>query len=180
MENEENKYCYGCSRELTYKDFHRNKSRIDNCATQCIRCTRARYMKRYRTVHREELIQASKNWHIKNRSRDKQYKTLPEQIYQNYVYRSKTKKKFKELNLKFELTMDEFLTFWAQPCYYCNEPILTISIDRVNSNQGYTLDNCVSCCSKCNTMKMAWSKDESIIHMRKILNHLQQKHMVNN
>ena len=34
------------------------------------------------------------------------------------------------------------------------------SVDRVNSNMGYTVVNCVSCCETCNTAKNDMSLDD--------------------
>ena len=41
-------------------------------------------------------------------------------------------------------------------CYYClksSTPDELLGIDRLDSNKGYTLDNCRSCCSDCNYSK---------------------------
>lgn len=68
--------------------------------------------------------------------------------------------------LEFTLTDEEFLLLVKQSCYYCNKAyteeirkvnrrqIHMLTIDRVDSNKGYTKDNCVACCKQCNTMKM--------------------------
>lgn len=94
--------------------------------------------------------------------------------YYNY-YSSRVKKnnesghrKYKEWNLDKE-------TFWKLSqgkCHYCgaepnefnawnrksnrktvDEVVLLNGIDRIDSDKGYTPDNCVSCCFTCNTMK---------------------------
>jgi hypothetical protein len=41
-------------------------------------------------------------------------------------------------------------------------------IDRVDSNIGYTLENCVPCCEAVNRMKMDLSKEEFIELCREI------------
>ena len=33
-------------------------------------------------------------------------------------------------------------------------------IDRLDSSKGYTIDNCVSCCSVCNTAKLEMDVDD--------------------
>jgi len=55
---------------------------------------------------------------------------------------------------KFDLTIEDFKTFWQQPCFYCGEPIENIGIDRIDNNIGYQISNCVSCCNLCNQIKM--------------------------
>ena len=53
----------------------------------------------------------------------------------------------------FELTIEEFSNLWDKPCFYCNETVSGIGIDRKDNNAGYSTSNTVSCCSTCNFMK---------------------------
>lgn len=72
---------------------------------------------------------------------------------------------------KIELTYEEFLTLMVDTkCHYCETTILRtpfptikgkfISIghqlDRKDPNGPYSLDNCVSCCIRCNRLKSSW------------------------
>jgi hypothetical protein len=41
-------------------------------------------------------------------------------------------------------------------------------LDRVNSLKGYSLDNVVSCCERCNEMKMQYSVEEFLKHIKNI------------
>ncbi len=78
----------------------------------------------------------------------------------------KTNAKVKGIN--FELTKDELITFFESNCYYCGrEPYMVTykkgtnggyiytGIDRKDNNKdiGYTLNNTVPCCTKCNFIK---------------------------
>jgi hypothetical protein len=56
--------------------------------------------------------------------------------------------------LVFELSFEDFLKFWQQPCHYCGDSIETIGLDRVDNTKGYSPDNVVSCCTRCNRMKL--------------------------
>lgn len=67
-------------------------------------------------------------------------------------------------NLSWELSLDQFIELIFSNCYYCNlEPFLLVKsgkhklktngIDRVNTNIGYIIDNCVACCKFCNFAK---------------------------
>lgn len=72
--------------------------------------------------------------------------------------------------LVFGLSEGEFLEVVSQPCFYCdaapsriiggryNGAITCSGIDRVDNDVGYTLENCVPCCTKCNSIKNAISK----------------------
>ena len=51
---------------------------------------------------------------------------------------------------RWELTKEQFMTFWQSPCHYCGAAIDTVGLDRVDSNLGYITDNVAPCCQRCN------------------------------
>jgi hypothetical protein len=64
------------------------------------------------------------------------------------------------------ITYDDFFEFTKTPnCHYCSTPIKWIgeysakgtryNLDRKDSHQGYTKENCVVCCTDCNFAKGA-------------------------
>ena len=55
----------------------------------------------------------------------------------------------------FQLNFDKFTTLVKSPCYYCKyiNDSETNGIDRINNDIGYTEENCVAACWKCNRMK---------------------------
>jgi hypothetical protein len=80
--------------------------------------------------------------------------------------------------LIFQLTKDQFRILTKNKCHYCgtepqrpydkssrstskrlNGAYLCNGIDRVDNNEGYTVANCVACCSACNVAKGSSSKD---------------------
>lgn len=91
-------------------------------------------------------------------------------------------------NLDFQLTIDEFSKLVTSNCYYCNsEPKPTNfvnkkaktirkwtyclnGVDRKDNNIGYILDNCVPCCSQCNSAKMDYSFQEFKSWVTKVYN----------
>ena len=82
------------------------------------------------------------------------------------VYKRNSKANIRE----FKLTFDEFCLLCTQPCYYCDEIQLPFNgVDRMGSNKGYTLNNCVPCCSMCNKMKMEFSVDNFDNKCKKIV-----------
>lgn len=54
-------------------------------------------------------------------------------------------------NYAWELTLEDFTTLIKDSCHYCHGE--GGGIDRVANTIGYTVENCVSCCSVCNRMK---------------------------
>lgn len=83
--------------------------------------------------------------------------------------------------IEFELSVEEFDNITKQPCYYCGQHSNTYlnmpfcGIDRINSNIGYVITNCVPCCETCNTMKSDRSLEDWIHHMQQILSHIGNK-----
>lgn len=109
---------------------------------------------------------------------------LKKYLYKNCIRGSNIR------NHNFDLSFDDFVNFISKNCYYCgnepqvstnkmlidrghvNEPPLYYNgIDRKNSNIGYNIYNCVSCCSKCNYMKHLMSENEFYEQISKIYHH---------
>jgi hypothetical protein len=106
------------------------------------------------------------------------------------------RKSARERGIKFRLTKEEARTLFEGHCYYCGAvPKVTYKhpnlagkyqkngIDRVNSAEGYTNLNCVSCCSRCNWAKSNHSFDDFKEWVKRVYFHLglhgiQQLHLV--
>ena len=78
----------------------------------------------------------------------------------------------------FELTLEEFSTYFDKPCFYCGrnnvnsyEGFRYNGIDRLNPKFGYTKDNIVSCCGPCNYSKLDYSPEEFIENCKRIVAH---------
>jgi hypothetical protein len=63
-------------------------------------------------------------------------------------------------NIFWELTIEQFHTLTSSNCTYCGRAPAQKArnytyngIDRLNSDQGYTLGNCAPCCKECNGIK---------------------------
>jgi hypothetical protein len=97
------------------------------------------------------------------------------------------KSQAKHRGILFALTLREFETLVTEPCHYCGQSgtMETFSasknaehreqnkfdhngVDRVDSDRGYAIDNCVSCCSICNVMKNTLTVAEFIYHINLI------------
>jgi hypothetical protein len=103
----------------------------------------------------------------------------------NALY-GKYKRRALNRSLIFELTPDEFKDLTQRPCYYCGcDPIQSShhkgfngkyiynGIDRIDTLKGYTLDNVVPSCGKCNKMKWDLTTEDFFDHIKKIYeNHI--------
>jgi len=96
--------------------------------------------------------------------RKKYDNTLPKR-YLSYLKRSNVK------GLPFELSIEEFDNIMSLSCVYCGSDS-QITIDRIDSKEGYILDNCQPCCYKCNMMKFTLSNRDFIQQVKKICNYL--------
>lgn len=103
-------------------------------------------------------------------------------LYQSYKRKAILRKK------TFNITKEQFKILINKNCFYCGiypnniyqiknsktgeircgTPLLYNGIDRVNNFIGYTINNCVSCCKLCNTMKMASTIEDFKKQIKKI------------
>lgn len=83
------------------------------------------------------------------------------------AYNDRIASKGKEFTLSFE----QFCDLLNSKCTYCgvNEDM---TIDRVNSDIGYTPENCVPCCNQCNTMKFTYVDSKFLAKVKQIYEHL--------
>lgn len=102
----------------------------------------------------------------------------------NRLYRQ-YKKDAEKRNKEFHLSKDDVRYFTSQPCFYCGQIpdrimkagtrvhgyYLHNGIDRVDNRKGYTTENCVPCCWKCNIAKRSLPVEEFKTLIINIYNH---------
>ena len=77
------------------------------------------------------------------------------------------KKRFPDQEM---ISREDFVElFYAEECYLCGRSNEYNSVDRKESNIGYTKDNVATCCWICNNMKGARSLNELVEHCRLIV-----------
>lgn len=94
--------------------------------------------------------------------KQRQYRSIPERKYKEYKYEASRR------GLKFELSFAEFKGFENQPCHYCGDELDSICLDRIDNDLGYFINNVVSCCFKCNSIKHVYDIDDFLEHVEKI------------
>jgi len=102
--------------------------------------------------------------------------------YKYLSYKSRARKSKKKL--EFVLSKQEFREIIIRNCHYCgsvplsphthrsyNGQFLSNGIDRIDSEKGYTLKNCLPCCPICNMMKNNMGYNLFLEHIKRIYNH---------
>lgn len=164
------KICRKCGEEKPLSEFYRYKTRGTQMFSRCKPCSisekqEIKMRKAERNRAREDIIYPETKWCYKckqvksssefhkSTARDdglradckKCRRTIKEILWS---YKRSAKKRYYEWTLSDEEATNLFLS----NCFYCGaEP--KNGIDRVDSRLGYTISNCVSCCSDCNYLK---------------------------
>jgi len=82
------------------------------------------------------------------------------------------KKDAKIRSISWNLTFEEFITFWQKPCFYTGRSIETIGLDRIDNNLGYCVENVVSCCKEVNRAKADMSQQDFLAMCGSIVKNL--------
>lgn len=177
----ETKICKKCSGEKPVGDFYSSSVNKDGLRSYCKTCVNkanndreSKYRdkrKEYRDTEKYKKIK--QNYYKVNKE-----KILSENAAWRQTYKGRLmsyKRAAKARKIEWLLTDEEFKSFWGKECYYCGESIETIGIDRMDNNKPYVIDNCCSCCTSCNVMKMTLNKDEFLKKIKQILTNLNKK-----
>ena len=93
---------------------------------------------------------------------------LPDNLGEKRHLINQYKQSAKRRNIPYQLTEDQAIQLLLGDCHYCgakpsnkvvrsttaNSTLLYSGIDRYDNSVGYTTENCVSCCTFCNTAKL--------------------------
>ena len=168
------KKCPKCQIEKEDSEFYKNSKRKDGLRAYCKSCE-LKMNANKDSKYRETRKQYRQSTYYKNLKKKYYENNKSKILSENLNWRNSLIGKLNSYirsankrNIQWELTEEEFSTFWQKPCYYCNEPIQTIGLDRVNNQLPYTISNVVSCCSICNTMKMAQTENEFFNKIKQI------------
>lgn len=130
----------------------------------CINMNHITYLKQHKKARIAELNQQLEQGRAEAKAHYVSFKiTNDHPKYFTYLNRAKDKK------LDFELSGLQFNELMSQPCTYCGGN--GGSIDRIDSGQGYTIDNTCPCCWPCNRMKYTGSVQHMMDHALRIVLH---------
>lgn len=152
------KTCSQCKISKNEIDFYfRNEKPI----AECKECQKAKYKIKYQN-NKDYILNRQKDYNNSHKKERKNYLDENKDILKEKAKNSYKslhgrfmayKKTAKRSDLEFLLTEKEFSLFWKQNCFYCNDKIETIGLDRIDNNIGYNINNIVSCCIECNYLK---------------------------
>lgn len=172
--------CVGSKAKITRnnkKQAHIYYKCLCDCGNYCER--EKSYLKSNRAVscgcaRKDHLL------YLKNRlnpNKLKENEAAINRMYDRYILGAKKR------NLEFSINKEDFTKLIFNRCYYCNqEPYLKQSlkqsngnpfvngIDRVDNSKGYTNENSVTCCKKCNFAKHEMSESDFLKLIEMIFN----------
>ena len=169
---------FGDLTAIEYKKYVRGKNKKERWYWLCeCRCGR-KYLK---TSH-DLLIAQHSECGICARKRVTTKNTLPNQLGKWHREYRVCKKNALSRNYAFELSFDDFYKICNSCCYYCGaDPelrstgLIRNGVDRFDNNEGYTVNNSVPCCSRCNTIKLDIPFNDLLVHLERILKHCKQR-----
>ena len=130
----------------------------------------------WRQRNKDKLRERKRLWAISENgkaSARQWYKKSPSAMYKLY------QKSAEHRGIEFNIAKDDFIKLLKQDCVYCGSTPPMDSgrngLDRIDNQKGYSLDNVVPCCFKCNQMKGKLSRKEFYEHINKVLNQLKEQ-----
>lgn len=154
------KYCKQCQTWLytMYFDKKTAKSGKVYFQTYCRRCatrlnTAYKKAKRQRDPEYKERRLGVDRERVRKREAAKRLEALTDPSLLAAILLKDTKKTAKKRGLPHDLSSQQILALVTQPCSYCEDSSLRMSLDRIDNDKGYTVGNLVGACVRCNYMR---------------------------
>jgi hypothetical protein len=173
--------CTKCGQVKSIKDFAKDVTKKCGFKKECRSCRIDYYNK-----HKERIAKSRKIYRINNPEKfkniskirwennkvdmsvyNKAYNRTIQGHYSRYKRSAKSRKHI------FELDYITFAYLVTSPCVYCGKVNMWNGVDRVDSRKGYTKENCVSCCTICNIMKLDLDLNQFKQHIKQIYDWLE-------
>ena len=143
------KKCTKCNERKSLDSFYSNMKTTDKRQSWCKDCTK----------------KARREARAHNCAYHKAYRNTLRGRFLEYIHTARVR------GIIFNLSLEQFATFWQIPCYFCGDPVDGVRLDRLDSTRGYEMDNIVSSCSMCNYMKNDYTEQEFYGQIKKIAGH---------
>lgn len=176
----EEKACSKCKRKLPLEMFNKSNG-VFIC--YCRKC-QTNVAREWRLRNLDKVRRREKSYRISNRD---QIRLHQKKYMKEWVSRLKSRfvcwrKRARLRKIPFDLTLEQ-LDSMPLVCHYTGNALVlesnkwnTISLDRLDSSKGYTINNVVYCCSFVNLMKHTLSYDNFIESCKTIVNHYEAHH----
>jgi len=147
---------------------------------RCVECGREKLMQGWEWTHHRgnRVCVCNRKYHA--------WRLPPGDAAFNELYASYRSKAARR-GFTFDLSKEQFRFLTTMSCAYCGRLPSQINytkadrggtgytysgVDRIDSTQGYTWDNCKPCCRRCNTAKNDMPLAEWIAHIKQIYTHM--------
>jgi hypothetical protein len=179
------KQCTRCKQIKNIIEFTKDKYNSDGLDNWCKDCKRIwqsskrgkEAMNRYNRSPKGKKTAKKYYYSKKGQKRYKNYSLTPQGIFAHIKGGANHRK------ILFDINKEDFVEWYnnqTKKCIYCdrieieaikdrNGNYKRLSIDRKDNNKGYTLDNIVLCCHRCNTIKSKTFTYEQMIRVGNIL-----------
>ena len=133
------------------------------------------YQAAYRAKNREKWLEKNRLWREANPEKMKLYMAKYEASSKGKF--TKLRERARAANTPMPIKMEEFIEWYERQelkCYYCDTELSIaigqkkldgLSIDRKNNNEGYTLENMVFSCNRCNMAKGSWFTEKQMLEI---------------
>lgn len=136
----------------------------------CPRCKQLKYVGRF---PKSKRTKDGLNCYCKQCAREKQKEYCLTPIGRYYVIKAGAKKRGRA---EFLISKDAFIEWFNKQepkCRFCNQPLdmgrgrglNVMTLDRMDNNKPYTIDNIAFCCWRCNATKGYWFSDKEMLEI---------------
>ena len=179
------KFCGHCKMEKDLIEFYKNKYEIDGLRAICKVCVKEyndknkEKAKEYYEKNKEKAKEYNQKYYEKNKERGRIRSHLPQEFFSPILYRAKKR------NLEC-MTKEEFIDWYnnqKRECHYCKrseeeackqtvngKKYERLSIDRKDNTRGYSLNNIVLACFRCNVVKSDYFTEQEMFQISAIIN----------
>ena len=175
------KKCITCQIEkYESKDNFTFRNDTQKFRNECKTCERARHRIDDKLRYDNMTVEEKKLYiKAKTEGNKKRFKTKPDALEKKKLYDKSDKGIFiryrsdanrRSRNFSFELDFEQFSKLINSDCFYCGKENCR-GVDRYNSSLGYTIENAVPCCGRCNEIKNDATVKELYKHLAKMVKH---------
>lgn len=159
---------YGKLTVLRIHPGRKNQHRIARCRCACGKFRTVRMDRLYRQEVKECRWCVMETARAEGRLARKRFSVLEKAVRDSFgSYRGNAKRK----KISFDLSLDQFRILVLRACEYCGEKHRPNGVDRSDNSMGYSLRNCVPCCSICNYAKRERSTSEFFAWIERVQAH---------